>query len=56
MFSLYSPLCILQNATVLHTACKKKKFTYIMYMYTYKGKAINLVLKKQNKTKHKQTH
>lgn len=27
-----------------------------MYMYTYKEKATNLVLKQQNKTKHKQTH
>lgn len=27
-----------------------------MYMYTYKGKATNLVLKNQKKKKHKQTH
>lgn len=27
-----------------------------MYTYTYKEKATDLVLKNQNKTKHKQTH
>lgn len=33
MFSSYSPLCILQNATVLHTACKKKVYIYNVYVH-----------------------